>query len=445
MSQSFIVGVVFPILGVSLVVICSLIILRDRTPVTLTNFFAAVCMMIALVLWADPYGQAIDRWAAVAGLGTIITRISISAGASLHAIAVCLGLNRWDRTRRLILLPGLVVANLLYLVFWNQARTLPNAERLFYGIAYHGRPDAVFAMSVARGIVEIWYCAFGVYAYVMLTQRTYRTLRWKALFTSATLLIVALTVALVPAFCTIAEAVSDHVGVKVPWLVPLYLAGITISIGIFAVVYLRGAVLRPIARAIKARTLRYATEVKAATADALEVNSHIDDKMTLLIAYADPDIRRRMRQTCIDHAVTYDELMLGLAAAMIVTLRPENIDRRRPKGDQHLDLDAVRRGSLGQLVELAETDAFFFSDANMIAALACGAERHGLTLRRKPRALHHRLAMLLEGVLNEYDQPDHYRAAFRAELLRRQEDRERLQRDLPHLANDDLTDAIQSA
>jgi hypothetical protein len=130
---------------------------------------------------------------------------------------------------------------------------------------------------------------------------------------------------------------------------------------------------------------------------------------------------------------------------MIVTLHPENIDRRRPKGDQQLDLAALRKGSLGQLVKLAETDAFFFSDAHMVAALACGAERQGITLRRKPQALHRRLAILLEGVLNDYDQPDHYRAAFRAELQRRQDDRERLRQDLPHLTGDSVTDAIQSA
>lgn len=157
-----------------------------------------------------------------------------------------------------------------------------------------------------------------------------------------------------------------------------------------------------------------------------------------MVAYADPNIRREVNAECDREAIPYEERLVVQAAAVIVTLHPKNLIRLRQKGEQALDSSArEQRDTIAVIAELSATDVYFFSDADLIAALACGAEELGIDLRRQPHAGHRCLATLLARVLERYEQPEGYRAAYQSELQRREREKQVMARDLM-LDRDDL-------
>jgi len=435
--SDLLINAALPVIGLMIVCIGLLVVLRERTAITILNGAAAICVAVALVFWPDANGMMIDRWSHTIGLGAALVRLSLTLGVSLHTIAVCLGIHRWDRKRQFMLLPGIITVTACYVVFWLMARTLPQAEHLFYDGSYHGRPDIFFAMSVARGVTSSWYCLFGTYVYTLVALQTYRTLGRKVFFSSAFVLVVAFVISAGNGVAIIAEAAIDHASVQATFVVPawlqlIYVLTFVVSMLMFAVVYLRGSIIVPLAHWLTAiiRAPQRLREIEVATGHALEVNSHIDDKLVLMISYADPDIIRMTKEACAEQDISYDDRLLVLAAATIVTLHPLNQDRRRAKGEQRLDMRELEREGVNHLAELSAMDVFFFSDGYVIAALGCGSEELGIDLRRKPQERHRRLAALLRGVLDRYDQPVRYREAYLEDLLRHAEEKKQLQGDV---------------
>jgi hypothetical protein len=367
------------------------------------------------------------------GLGTYIARVSITLAACLHIAAACYGIGKWDRPRQLLLLPGVILGTALYTVFWLHVRTLPDAENILYSGYYPGRPDVAFAMSVSRGVVLTWYCAFSLYAYLLVVRQTRpaRCSRWHV--TSPMVLAFGFAAGICTGLVVVAEALTDHIAMRIGWLPDAYSSSLIVCFIAFSSVYFRGAVMRPVGYGV--RSLMTARddrkEADAAIGHALDINSYIDDKLVLLVPYADPAIRRETNKECDRQAIPYNDRLVVLAAATIVTLRPENLVQLRRKGEQALASDDVdTEQALELLVELSTADAFFMSDAYLVAALACGAEERGVDLRRTPQPWHRRLGSLFAGVLDRYDQPDGYREAYLNELLRREKERQSLARDL---------------
>jgi hypothetical protein len=389
--------------------------------------------MLATFALSDQHGLAIDHLTNVTGLGTYIARITITLAACLHIGAACYGIGKWDWPRRLLLLPGVILGTLLYTLFWFKVRTLPAAETLLYSGYYPGRPDSAFGMSAIRGLVLTWYCAFSLYAYFLVATRSRGSHRGRWLLTSPMALAFGFACGAGTGLVVIAEALTDHAGYRWAWLESAYSITLILCFTAFAMVYFRGAVVKPVwywlesLRTAKGR-LR---ELQAASGDALDLNSHIDDKLTLLASYADPNIRRDVNAACDRVAIPYEERLVVLQAATIVTLHPKNLIRLRQRGEQALEAETRdTRDTVGVFAELSANDVFFFSDAHLVAALACHAEELGITLRRQPQEWHRHLGAMLGDVLDRYEQSEEYRAAYQHELQRREREKRLMVRDL---------------
>lgn len=447
--NDFFLNTLLPILGTSLVVTCVVIVLKERTPVTITNLLAATCAMLATFTLSDAHGLALDHWTHLTGLGTYFARISITLAACLHIGAACYGIGKWDRPRQLLLVPGVVIGTALYTVFWLRVRVLPSAEAVLYSGYYPGRPDVAFAMSIARGLVLTWYCAFSLYAYLLVSRRAWFSQTaprhwWRLL--SPLALAFGFACGSGTGLVVIAEALTDHAGYRVNWLEDAYSLTLILCFTSFATVYFRGAIVKPVRYWLD--SLRTAgaqlREVQAASGHALDLNSHIDDKLMLIVDYADPNVRREVNAECDREAIPYEDRLVTQAAAMIVTLNPANLMRLRRKGEQALDaVMPEHRDAVAVIAALSDTDVFFFSNAYMVAALACGTEELGIDLRRKPEDWHRRLAAVLARVLERYEQPEGYRAAYQEELKRREYEKQLMARDLG-LSEDDLVASTQS-
>src|SRR5438128_9012781 len=112
---------VLPLLGCILFIIILSRMLLSRTRVTVLNMVAATCALVAFALWPDAYAMAFDHWIQDAGVGFYLSRLTITAAATLHIIAVAYGINRWNRRQALILVPPVLVLTGLFTLFWAQA------------------------------------------------------------------------------------------------------------------------------------------------------------------------------------------------------------------------------------------------------------------------------------------------------------------------------------
>src|SRR5579885_2089152 len=160
-----------PWIGIALFLGTLRSIVAKRTRVTVLNTIAVTLLMVAFILWPDENSIALDRFLHVAGLGHLISRITITLAATLHPVAVAVSIGLWDRRRQLMLVP-IAVFGAIYIACWFLVHGEHgyNLEKLFY-YGYHGRPDSVLWLSLMRGGTILCYSTFGVYVYAVVARR----------------------------------------------------------------------------------------------------------------------------------------------------------------------------------------------------------------------------------------------------------------------------------
>jgi len=456
------INLALPAFGVALFAACLTPLIHKRTTVTILNACAAALCLVAFCLWPDSYGLAFDHAVHGIGVAFLISRTTITAGAMLHIVAVAYGIGRWDRKRQRLLVWPVTLSTGLYVLFWGLAHRshVADLETLFYH-GYHGRPDTVLAMSVARGVTIMWYSAIAVYLYLYVALESYRARQWKELLTPVTTMSLIFVGSFVIGVIDMVEAFADHAGRTghiIALLPELSFLGLIACIGAFVVVYLINLTARPVWRV--GRDVRYAperlTEIRRATAeleraraelaeervdwervraDVRDLSTRVDSKLIPIIPYADPAVERAMKDETAKEGLDDEDRELGLTAARTLTLHPDHIYRLRKPGEQRLDPDAL--GADGELAagtrhfaKLSERDLYHYAEVNLVLALALGAERFGVPLRRQPEERHRRVACVLARVLERYDQPYSYVTAYQKEMAQRALEKGQMLRDM---------------
>lgn len=456
------INLALPAFGIALFATCLTPLIHKRTSVTILNACAAALCLVAFCLWPDSYGLAFDHAVHGVGVAFLISRITITAGAVLHIVAVAYGIDRWDRALQRTLIWPVTLSTGLFALFWGLAHHshVASPETLFYH-GYHGRPDIVLAMSIARGVTIMWYSAIAVYLYVYVGLESYRTRQWKELLTPVTTMSLIFVGSFVIGVIDMVEAVADHAGRtgRIIALLPeISFMGLVACIGAFVVVYLINLTARPIWSV--GRDVRYAPErltaIRRATAelelaraklaqeranweqvraDVRDLSTRVDSKLIPIIPYADPDVERAMKDESAKEGLDDEDRELGLTAARTLTLHPDHIYRLRKPGEQGLDpaaLDADGELASGtrHFAKLSERDLYHYAEANLVLALALGAERFGVPLRRQPEERHRRVARVLARVIERYDQPYSYVTAYQKEMAQRTLERGQMLRDM---------------
>jgi len=441
------VHLILPLLGCTLFIIALSRIAMSRTLVTVLNMGAATCGLVAFVLWPDPYAMAFDHWIGASGLGFYLTRLTVTCAATLHIIAVASGIGRWDRLRQGLLVPPVLLFTGFFTLFWALARSnhMAHPEALFYQ-GYLGRPEAIFGMSMARGVTILWYSAFGVYIYSLVVLTNYRSRRQRVDVTPVAAMSLVFLGSFIIGAVDMGSAIADRIGVSKHVIASLSTGaslGLVAIIATFVVVYLVYLLARPSWLLLQegrtapqrlAELQQEVAELRRVRADVRDLSTGVDDKMILMLDYADPDIVHAAEEACTVEGVSDEDREVVMAAAREVTLRPDHIIRLRKVGTQSLppdalDLDDYSSGAR-HFAKLSERDVYFYSDVHIVATLALGAERLGVPLRRQPQEWHRRLGRILAGVLEAYEQPSGYVAAYKRELERRVADKQHLLADL---------------
>ena len=405
-----------PWIGIVLFMATLRSVVVKRTRVTVLNIVAVTFLMIAFILWPDENGMALDRALHVAGLGQLVSRVFITLAATLHPVAVSISIGLWDRARKLMLVP-VAVFGAIYIVCWFLVHGEHgyDLEALFYH-GYHGHPDTVLWLSLARGITILFYSSFGVYVYAVVAARARDQWRWTAIATGAVFVgCVALGIV------AIVEALADRAGVASPVLLSLFSIMLVGCGGLIMVVYILYTNVRPLWRFVQeVRALpRMRDELLHLRDDVRDFNIRLSDVVVLLRSYADPDIVRGVKESCLRQRLPKDEARVAEEAARWITFKPENIHRLRRYDDQRLETrDGAAHGA-HEFAILAERDLYFYGDVYIVAALAMGAEQLGVTLHREPQDWHRRSAAIIADVLATYQQPEETLASYRKEMAER--------------------------
>lgn len=402
-----------PWIGIVLFVATLRPIIVKRTRVTVLNMIAVTFLMIAFILWPDQNGMALDRALHVVGLGQLVSRVFITLAATLHPVAVSISIGLWDRARKLMLVP-VVVFGAIYVVFWFLVHGEHgyDLETLFY-YGYHGRPDTVLWLSLARGITILFYSSFGVYVYAVVAVRARDQWRWTAIATGA-----VFVGCVVLGLVAIAEALADRAGTPSPALLSFFSLLLVGCGGLIMIVYILYTNVRPLWGLIQeVRALpRLRAELLHLRDDVRDFNVRLSDVIILLRSYADPDLVRAVKESCRRQGLPEDECRVAEEATRWITFKPENIHRLRRYDDQALETREVAARGAQEFALLAERGLYFYGDVYIVAALAMGAERLDITLHRPPGEWHRNLAAIIADVLAAYQQPQEKLMAYRKEL-----------------------------
>lgn len=400
-----------------------------RTRLVALNLIAATSFMIALLLFPDAIAMGFDHTAGVPGAAYLISRLTISLAAIVFVGAATYASNRWDRRHALLLIPAVSVAALAFVACWTLGHgPLDRAPEAAYYHGYHGRPATVFWMSVARGATIICYSIYGVYIFSREFRGGEKGWRWVSL-----VLVAAFAGSVLDGVAAIASALAERVGRPSPALLSATSLAVVGCCGVIMACYLVYADVRPLwryAQALRRADATYRAQqheratIATARADlateraelervrdqVIAISTRLDDQYTQARKWVDQNFIAEAKALCARARLSDEDGALMLQAARDITLNPENIHRL--VADQSLDPADAATGAL-EFATLAGRALYFFSEADLIAALAMGAEEHGVTLPRVPTEQHRRLGRLLGDLLRTYHHPVDKLTAYR--------------------------------
>jgi len=401
----------------------------ERTRIVALNLIAATSFMIALALFPDDNGRALDHATGVPGLGYAISRLTISLAAVVFVGTATYAADLWDRTHKLLLIPAVTITAVLFAVCWSLGHgVVERAPEAAYYHGYHGWPATVFWTSVARGLIILCYSVYGVYIFSREFRREEKGWRWVSL-----VLVAAFAGSVLDGAAAIASAVAEHNGHPSPTLLSVTSLAVVGCCGVIMACYLIYADVRPLGRYIRALRRADAThralqrehvaiedarvalaaehrEVEQARDQVIALSTRLDDQYTQARKWVDQNFIAAAKGVAARERLTEEDRALFLQAARDITLNPENIHLL--VDDQSLDPADAARGAW-EFATLAGRDLYFYSDADLIAALAMGAEEKGVTLSRVPAERHRCLGRLLGDLLRSYDHPADKLTAYR--------------------------------
>jgi hypothetical protein len=263
-----------------------------------------------------------------------------------------------------------------------------------------------------RGATILCYSTFGVYIYAVVARRAQGLWRWTALATGT-----VFVGCVVLGFVAVAEALADRAGAPSPALLTLFSTLLVGCGGLIMIVYILYTNVRPLWQLIREiKDLpQQREELRRLRDDIRDLSVRVSDQIIPLRSYADPVIVRRIKEASQRAGVSEEEARVAEEAARMITLRPENIHQLRQYDEQALIVREVAAQGAKEFAILAASNQYFYGDVMIVAALAMGAERLGVTLHREPQGWHRRLGALIAEVLATYEQPAETLAAYRKE------------------------------
>ena len=404
-------------------------IFASRTRIVALNLIAATSFMIALLLFPDDIATAFDRAIGVPGLGYVISRVTISLAAVVFVGAATYASNLWDQTHILLLIPATAAAALLYVACWMLGHgPLDHAPEAAYYHGYHGQPASVLWTSVARGLTIICYSIYGVYIFSREFRTEEKGWRWVSL-----VLVAAFAGSVLDGAAAIASALAEHAGRPSPTLLSVTSLAVVGCCGVIMACYLIYADVRPlwryaqalyradaayralrveqaVAKTERARLIAERQELERVRDQVITISTRLDDQYTQARKWVDQNFIVAAKELAAREGHSAEDRDLLLQAARDITLNPENIHLL--VGDQSLDPAEAATGAL-EFATLAGRDLYFYSDADLIGALAMGAEEFGVALPREPTERHRRLGRLLGDLLRSYRHPTETLVAYR--------------------------------
>lgn len=404
-------------------------VFAERTRIVTLNLIAATSFTIALALFPDDIGIAFDRATGVPGLGYLISRLTISLAAVVFVGTHTYAANLWDRTRKALLILPVTVAALLFVVCWALGHGLvDHAPETAYYHGYHGRPGTVFWTSVARGLIILCYSIYGVYIFGRESRTEEKGWRWVSL-----VLVAAFVGSVLDGLAAIASALAEFTGRPSPLLLSTTSLAVIGCCGVIMTCYLIYADVRPLVRYVRALRRANATyralhteheaikaeraalaaehqELEKTRDQIITISTRLDDQYTQARKWVDQNFIAAAKCVCDREQLGEEDRQLFLQAARDITLNPENIHLL--VNDQSLDPGEARTGAL-EFASLAGRGLYFYSDADLIGALAMGAEEFGVELPRNPTERHQRLGRRLGDLLRSYDHPADKLATYR--------------------------------
>jgi len=401
----------------------------ERTRIVALNLAAATSFLIALVLFPDDIAISVDHASGVTGLGYLISRLTISLAAVLFLGAATYAADLWDRPHRLLLVPAVALAALAFVVCWVAGHgLLDQAPEAAYYHGYHGRPASVFWTSVTRGLTIIPYSLYGVYIFACAFRTEEKGWRWASF-----VLGVAFAGSMLDGVAAIASAIAEQRGRPSPVLLSATSLAVVGCCGLIMSCYLVYTDVRPLWRVIRAfrraqatyraaraelvavrhertRLAREREELEQVRDQVITLSTRLDDLHSLARKWVDHNFIALAKEACVRERLGCDERELFLQAARDITLNPDNIHLL--VDDQSLDPTEAATGAL-EFATLAGRDLYFYSDADLIAALAMGAEEFGIALPRVPTERHRRLGRLLGDLIRAHRHPDDKLTAYR--------------------------------